>query len=183
MIVAPDRVRSSLGDRPVLAEICNPFGQVDGMALVSLLKSDPDAGASQLDQLVADVREQMESALAQGAEGIFYRVHGARGELTTPMEYGGFFLERDRELLDHVSDAPLNVAFIVGDEDVYVDFVSDLPAAFLAWDSKASGLDAAYVRTMRTGALASADPASDMLLITGVASVASQLDRLPQAVR
>jgi len=172
-----------VGEKPVLAEIANPFGQVDGLDLVKLMKSDPDAGGAKLDALVADVKSQMLKALEDGAEGIFYRVHGARGELTTPMEYGGFFLERDRELLESVSEADLNVAFIVGDDDVYLDFVSDLPAAFFAWDSQASGYDAAYVRTMRQGALLSGDPASDVFLTTGMASIASQLDQVPQVAR
>ena len=60
---------------------------------------------------------------------------------TTPMQYGGHFLEIDRRLLS--SDALFNVIFVQGPSEPYAVFVSDLPAQAFAWDSR-SGLGAEH---------------------------------------
>ena len=74
--------------------------------------------------------------------------------ISTPMQYGGFYLEHDRALLAEIEDARLNVLSVEGGPEPYLDFVADLPSHVLAWDVPATGIVAAAVRPMRRGALA-----------------------------
>jgi len=186
VVVVPvgDSVPDGVEDRLVVAEVLNPFGVSlsRGIDLPREIADDPVQGNHLLDDCVTETRRQIETAMAAGADGILYRLHGAAAAQTTPMEYGGFFLERDRELLDGVAGATFNIIFVVGDEDVYLDFVSDLPAHAFGWDQATSGIDAAYVRTMRQGALVSTDPNSVFELTTGVASVARFLEPQKQLI-
>ncbi len=153
----------------VLAEVSNPFGLAlgKGIDLNKALKDDPSVGSVLLDGLVEEVRASIRMSLESGADGIFYRLHGASPRHCTPMQYGGHYLERDREILGEAQGAELNVLFIAGAEDLYIDFVSDLPAHVFAWDFDLTGLHASEVRISRDGALASSDPSSEILLIIG----------------
>jgi hypothetical protein len=166
------------GERILLAETLNPYGLAfrRGIDLNALLRKDPAEGGALLGRLCAEVREAMLEALGAGADGVLYRLHGAHPLHCTPMQYGGHFLERDRELLEAVCDAPFNLVFVVGDEGVYLDFVSDLPAQALGWDALATGISASAVRAMRTGALAAADPEAEIELVVGPGSVAARLE-------
>lgn len=156
------------GDRPVLLEVANPYASV-GRTVVSEAKANPEESARALDEAVAAIRRQIEAGLGAGADGVFYRLEGATAEATTPMEYGGLFLEHDREILAAISDAQLNVLYLSGGPDLYFDFVCDLPAHLIAWDQAATGLSAEMVRALRSGPQASADPASEFdLSINGV---------------
>jgi hypothetical protein len=79
------------------------------------------------------------------------------------MEYGGHFLEVDRQLLSGVIDARFNALYVRGGSEPYIDFVSDLPAHAFAWDPQ-SGVTVAQVREVRQGALASTDKDADIEL-------------------
>jgi hypothetical protein len=173
------RMREPHAERMLLAEVVNPFGASlqRRVGLNEALERNPEDGGLALDALVSDVRGQMRDALDAGADGVLYRLHGARGRHCSPMQYGGFYLERDRELLDEIHDAALNVLFVVGDDDAYLDFVSDLPAHIFAWDRQATGVSAAEIRQMRSGALASCDPDSEIDLACDAASIAELLEK------
>jgi hypothetical protein len=169
-VVSCSAVSASLSeDRVVLAEVPNPFGLAlgRGIDLNSALKEDPTAGGQVLDTLVEEVRIQIREGLDSGADGIFYRLHGANPQHCTPMQYGGHYLERDRELLTEAQGTVMNVLFVSGPEEIYVDFVSDLPADIFAWDVHLSKVTATEVRSMRNGATASADPTSEFALLIG----------------
>lgn len=175
---APHVVASFVGgDRAVLAEVDNPFARF-GSDLNREFSVDPIAASEKLDEATEEVRAKMRAALEAGADGIFYRLFGARAAHSTPMQYGGHYLERDRELLEEIGDARINVLFPVGDDDLYLDFISDLPAHILAWDRDASGFSSAQVRTMRQGAQASSDPESEILLYHPGIRLADRLDRI-----
>lgn len=166
-------------DLLLLAEIANPFGLAieRGLDLNALLKSDPEGGATKLDELTAEVKATITEVLERGAEGILYRLHGASPEWCTPMQYGGYYLERDRELLQGAGAAKFNLLFVAGDSEVYFDFVSDLPAHAFAWDSPPTGVTAKQMREIRGGLLASADNDSDILLATITGSISQALER------
>ncbi len=153
----------------VLAEVPNPFGLAlgKGIDLNRALKDDPSVGSVVLDGLVEEVRTQIRESLESGADGIFYRLHGASPAHCTPMQYGGHYLERDRELLSEASGATCNVLFVAGKEELYIDFVSDLPATLFAWDYDLSKISADEVRQSRPGATASSDPSSEFKLVIG----------------
>lgn len=143
--------------------IANPFArsQRDGVDLNELLHSNPEQGNAKLDDYVEETRRELRDAVS---EGVCYILEGARAGCCSPMQYGGYYLERDRELLEVAKEQSLTVLFVQGGDDLYLDFVSDLPADIFAWDSKASGFDSEYVRGLRDGAQASMDPNSEIEL-------------------
>lgn len=154
-------------DSAVLATILSPLGRAirDSVNIVSELHGDVDRGAELLDRLVAETRSEMQAALHQGADGLFYVLDGAHPAVTTPMEYGGHFLELDRQLLLEVQGARFNVLYVCGASEPYLDFVSDLPAHAFAWDSR-SGASVADVRAVRKGAIAAVVEGADFRLVT-----------------
>ncbi|HEY3782733.1 MAG TPA: hypothetical protein VGL56_16745 [Fimbriimonadaceae bacterium] len=151
--------------RAVLAEILSPFSRSlkTGLNLSKTLQRDPKEGEKVYQALVEEVRTEINLALEQGVDGIFYRLQGAEPDFTTPMEYGGLYLETDRELLQLAMTAHLNVLFIEGGPELYMDFVSDLPAHIFAWDSHRTDIPLSAVKKMRIGALATGDPEADVL--------------------
>ena len=169
VIVKPVEVATVLegGDeRLVLAEVLSPFGRAVQfrLPLSTLLREEPGHGQEELEKLVEVTRQDIDTAILAGADGIFYRLRGAEPEFCTPMEYGGFYLERDRELLESVKDARLNVLSVEGGPEVYLDFVSDLPAHLFAFDLNHQSLS--DVRSMRSGVLATQHPDAEVLFVT-----------------
>lgn len=164
--------------RLLLAEVINPFGKarIRGIDLNEMIRLDPEIGSVELDEIADETRLEMREALSHGADGILYRLHGARGRFCTPMEYGGHYLEKDRELLEEITEAQFNMLFVVGDEDVYLDFVSDLPAHAFSWDRHGTGITANQVRDLRSGALAADDENADILLRHPVPNVAEFIE-------
>ncbi|MES1227729.1 MAG: hypothetical protein ABUL72_03605, partial [Armatimonadota bacterium] len=139
---------------------------------LELMGEDPleTVKSAEFDDVVQGIESehsrQARAAITNGALGVFYEVHGADASQCTPMEYGGLFLERDRAFLESVADAPCNFIYINGKEP-YLDFVSDLPGAFFAWDLKGSGIPISEVRIMRNGLLAADDPDADLQIGNG----------------
>jgi hypothetical protein len=147
-----------------MAEVPNPFGLAlsRGIDLNRELRENPTGGA--YDGLVDEVRHLATSALAKGADGVLYRLHGARAYHCSPMQYGGQYLEGDREILGDLGGAAFNLIFAVGAEDLYLEFISDLPAQAFGWDVQGSGKSVASVRALRPGLLAAADAEADIFL-------------------
>lgn len=179
-IVPVDEVGAALAedaDRAVLAHVLSPFGRAleDGFPLNDLLLADPDAGQRKLEGYVGETLQDLHTAVEFGADGVFYRLEGAHPGASTPMQYGGFYLERDRALLNEVAEARLNVLYVAGGPEPYLDFVADLPAHLFAWDIAASGVSPDAVRPMRKGALAAADAAADVLFAHQWSDLAPQL--------
>jgi hypothetical protein len=140
------------------------------------LAEEPKKGEKLLDGLIAKTKAEIKRAFDGGADGVLYLLYGARGLHTTPMEYGGHYLERDRELLSEVSDAKFNMIFVVGEDDAYLDFVSDLPAHAFGWDSAATGTSVEQLRAMRAGALATNSFDADIELRFGVENISADLE-------
>lgn len=163
----------------VLMEVLNPYGRASafGLELNELLGQDPEAGAAELDKLCEDVRTEIEEAMNAGADGICYRLVGAEPNHTTPMQYGGFYLERDRELLDDASHAKFNLLWIDAGVEAYLDFVSDLRADAFAWDIDRTDVSVVQMREMRKGALAAEDPTADILFATSFGALEPWIER------
>ncbi|MFI5385514.1 MAG: hypothetical protein ACHQ50_05265 [Fimbriimonadales bacterium] len=161
-----------------LATIINPFGHAlrSGIAVWDALAEEPRHGEKILDALVAQTRAGIKAAVDHGYDGVLYLLYGARGLHTTPMEYGGHYFERDRELLSEIGNAAFNMIFVVGENDAYLDFVSDLPAHAFAWDAQATGTSVAEIRQMRVGALASNSSDADIEMRFDTASLAAELE-------
>lgn len=154
-------------EQAVLGEVKSPFGLAleRGIALGDRLRDEPEEGERTLLRLVEAVRAQIELVLDAGADGVFYCLDGAYPPASTPMEYGGHYLETDRALLDSIAQARLNILYVVGGPETYFDCLADLPAHAFAWDIEASGIGMEQMRAIRPGALAAADPSADILLV------------------
>lgn len=161
-----------------LAKVVNPFGQAlrSNTEVWDVLAEEPRRGEKMLDELVDKTRQEIKAAFEHGADGVLYLLYGARGVHTTPMEYGGHYLERDRELLTEIKDATFNMIFVVGEDDAYLDFVSDLPGHAFGWDSTATGTTVGQLRDMRAGALATNSPDADIELRFGVPNISADLE-------
>lgn len=153
-----------------LVRVANPFGRALTVErdLGTELRADPERGGSLIGEFASECRSCIERASETGAEGLLYVLSGASPERCTPMVYGGFFLESDRELLAFArSLGLLTFVFVAGAEGAYLDMASDLPADAFGWDAKATGVGAEDIRRIRTGAVFTNDPLSDILLDTG----------------
>lgn len=161
-----------------LIKVVNPFGQAlrSNVEVWDVLAEEPRRGEKILNELVDKTRSEIKAALEHGADGILYLLYGARGVHATPMEYGGHYLERDRELLSEIEGATFNMIFVVGEDDAYLDFVSDLPGQAFAWDSVATGTSVGQLRDMRAGALATNSPDADIELRFGTTSLIADLE-------
>lgn len=145
-----------------LLRVVNPFGR-SALDLNRLMAEDPTRGAETLETLVEEVRAEIEDAIRTGADGIAYYLYGADSDHCSPMQYGGFYLERDRELLAIASDMQMNMLVVVGGEGAYIEIVADLPAAIMAWDVAATRRAVDEVRLYRDGLLCAEDDSADLI--------------------
>ncbi len=166
LLVPLDRIqatRESNPDQMTLAIVPSPLTLAikQGLDIFPELQADPIQGNEQLDKLCMAVQIQMNDALGAGADGICYIIDGAYPTSATPMQYGGFFLERDRELLESINLAAFNLILVAGSQEPYIDFVSDLPAQAFAWEAT-SGWTPSQVRELRKATLAADHPEADI---------------------
>lgn len=165
--VPADQVAAARAERPdavLLAWVANPFARARTAApdLAERLREDPQAGGAIVDRLRLEAMREAEAAFDAGADGIVYFLDGAFPAASTPMEYGGWYLEADRAVLTAVSDSHLNLVYVAGNEP-YLDFVADLPGTFLGWDA-ATGPGPEAVRRIRLGAVALDHPDANLRL-------------------
>jgi hypothetical protein len=171
-------LKAACPEAAALVRVASPLGRAmaKGIDIHTQLHDDPAEGAEVLDGLVSETRTAMTDALDQGADGICYEIEGASPEFCTPMQFGGHFLELDRELMEEISEAKFNMMWIKPKRDPYLDFVSDIPAHALAWDMNGSGRAPAEIRTLREGALAGDHPDADIrFLMTETPAVNVQM--------
>lgn len=118
-----------------------------------LLAEDPQTIGEQIDRHVAEATAEL-----SGNSLALYWAGQAQPGATSPMEYGGFFLERDREVLEAAKDTA--VILTVPGEEAYIDFVSDLPAVLLAVDVK----DLSSIRPLTQTPIAARSDDADVTL-------------------
>lgn len=128
--------------------------------ILEVLESDPDRGNAELAHLSDAIRAEIEKA--QG--GILYRLTGPEPARATPMQYGGHFLERDRELLELANERGEVWLFVDAGPGAYLDFVSDLPAEVFAWDAVKTGFSLAEMRKLRSRKLCTNEAGADLPL-------------------
>lgn len=153
-------------DSVVMVRVDSPLTKQStrDLNLNALLHGDPEAGNQVLDDLVLETLEEGKQALNDGADGIAYVIDGAYPGGSTPMQFGGYYLERDREILDQLSNASFNLVFIEGGEETYLDSVSDLAANAIGWRIAESGFTKDMMRELRCGPIASDHPSADIQL-------------------
>lgn len=69
---------------------------------------------------------------AAGAAGFLYELEGACPDHTTPMEYGGVYLESDRAALAELARSG-PVVLLARGRDAYLDVLAGLPCTAMAW--------------------------------------------------
>lgn len=126
-----------------------------------LLEESPEEGESLILSALEDVQSRIEDCFSTGFDGFCYVVKGAYPEVSSPMQYGGHFLEVDRALLTGAEGLGYRMVLVEGDNEPYIDFVSDLPCELFAWDIR-SGIDPSNVREMRVGGLVANHHDSDL---------------------
>jgi len=143
-------------DAAVLVEVGNPFGAalLDNLDLNEEFDKGPLVGGAAFESYVKETSAALQSALDAGADGVLYRLFGAEPSLSTPMQFGGYYLEQERELLSSIRDAAFNVLYVEGGDGLYLDVVSDLEAHAIGWDEDRSSISPSQVRAMRHGAIA-----------------------------
>ncbi len=165
VVVQMDSV-AERGDQVQLVSIDLPLARAlrEGVALSQILHDTPAEGEAILKRLEEECRAEMSRALETGADGICAEMKGAEPSQSSPMEYGGHYLEVDRRLLHEVAPARFNILYVHGAEP-YLDFVSDLPAHAIAWDMKANDADLAEIRDMKAGPVAGNQPGADIYFV------------------
>ena len=126
------------------------------------VQDDPAAGGARLDELKSETKSQIGQRLSEGADGIFYYIDGAFPQAMSPMEYGGLFLEMDREIL--AEQKGLTVVYNAGKETPFADFTSDLPCDFFCWDAE-SGVTVSELRQLRSNGLGTQSGDADLKLL------------------
>lgn len=168
IVCDPGEVALAIETHPgqqVLAEIHSPLTRAirRDSDLLETLDADPELGAERLEALVAESQSEITAALEAGASGIFYVLEGACPDHTTPMQYGGHFLELDRRLLESAAGADLNVLFC-GGQEVYFDFLADLPTHAISWDNTRNDLPIQSARVMTRAKIALDHLEADLFL-------------------
>lgn len=140
----------------VLVEVGNPFGAalMKAVDLNAEFEKGPQDGETAFGTYLDDTQRLLDGAMQSGADGVLYRLFGAEPSLSTPMQFGGLYLEHERELLAGIQQARVNIMYAEGGEGLYLDVISDLPAHALAWDEDRSLITPQQARTVRRGALA-----------------------------
>ncbi len=153
-------------DKISLKAVLNPFGQAlrQQVPLWEILESDPQEGERVLHGFATKTKAEIREASEQGYDGVLYQLLGATPEHTTPMEYGGHYLEKDREVLTEAEEG-FNAVLVLG-ASCYLEFVSDLPAQLFAWCSTPEGPTVAQIRALRNGAIMTNAPDADVELRT-----------------
>lgn len=153
-IVKQLRMKKKQNDTKILYEVTSPLGNAinNHFELTQALSNNPSSSDVILQKYKQETEYEIQQAIQLGTDGIFYRLIGAEPCHTTPMQYGGFYLEIDRELLGIAKNLTNNVLYVEGKEDSYLDFVHDLPAQILAWES--ASWDIEKVEQVHRGPLA-----------------------------
>lgn len=100
--------------------------------LPTALDAPPSHLQEQVDSAVTSCKNDLQTAQERGADGVSYLVFGADPDHATPMQYGGLFLEHDREVLDRAKSKGFVEAMIAPADETYYDFLTDLPSDLIS---------------------------------------------------
>ncbi len=175
VVVGLNQVEEALathGEQAVLAEIMSPFGRAlrRQSNLSDLLSDDPSRGKDILSGFAEETRSDIARAYTAGAHGIFYRLDGAYPAASTPMEYGGHYLELDRELLSAATarSHKFVLLYIEGESEIYLDFVLDLPCNAIGWDVAHHAAELESVKGSQQKVIAAAHPLAEIFLAKSI---------------
>lgn len=143
--------------------VLNPFGKALA-AGINLNARAEDPCDTTLATLAEATRKELAETLTDDTRAVLYVLYGAAENWCTPMQFGGHYLEVERELLAPTYQKVPVLLWIVGEEGAYLDFVADLPTCFIGWDVQATGFPISAMRAVRNGAIFAPDPEAEIEL-------------------
>ncbi|MBI5705964.1 MAG: hypothetical protein HZC36_03120 [Armatimonadetes bacterium] len=132
--------------------VVNPFGKALASGIDLNVRVE-DPSDTTLASLFEATRQELAEAIVDDTRAVLYVLFGAAEQWCTPMQFGGHYLEVERELLAPTFQKVPVLLWIVGEEGTYLDFVADLPTCFIGWDIQATGFPISAMRAVRSGAI------------------------------
>lgn len=127
---------------PIIETVFNPFYYANKMAqgrLLEHLQYAPDKAHTGLQTLLQTLTDYAQ-AVIQVCDGIYYAINGI-SEDTAPREvYEKHILPLDKQILQSVAYAPLNVLHVHGYGELYADLLADAPVAVVCWSDRSCTL-------------------------------------------
>lgn len=145
--------------------VLSPLGNLlaKGRDIYSVLESNPEVGEAMISEESDRVRQMVSEIVQAGADGVLYELEGAYPAASSPMQYGGHFLEVDRELMAEITSKTIGIVWVCGKDEPYLDFVSDLAGHAFGWESE-DDMDVASIRAVRTGLIVGSFAQADLML-------------------
>jgi uroporphyrinogen decarboxylase len=123
----------------ILQTIFNPMSQAKnlagGKALISMVHDSPEMLHTGLRTITVSTIRFLEECKSIGIDGIFLAVQHAQSSLLSEGEFDEFCSPYDLEILQAVSELPVNMVHIHG-EGIYFDKVASYPARILNWHDR-----------------------------------------------
>jgi len=129
-------------DVPMIETVFNTFyygNRISDGQLLRHLEQDPEAVQAGLQRIHQNLRRYA-LAVLNICDGIYYAVSGASLDAAPREVYERYFLPLDRELLETVAHAPMNVLHLHGYGEIYADLWAEPPAAIVCWSDRACTL-------------------------------------------
>lgn len=137
------RLRENLpAEVPIIETVFSPFYYANKMAqgrLIEHLQVAPGKVHTGLQTLLQTMIDYAQ-AVVQICDGIYYAVNGI-SEDTAPREvYERHIMSLDKQILQSVAHAPLNVLHVHGYGELYADLLADAPASIVCWSDRSCTL-------------------------------------------
>jgi uroporphyrinogen decarboxylase len=151
------QIREGVGpDVPVIDTVFNAFYYADHIAPGKLrehLASDPESVMTGVRAIADSLAAYARACVETSCDGIYYAISGASGEGISRDEYARWFLPLDRQVLEAVRTASLNIAHLHGYKDLHFKELIGLPMAAACWSDRAGGPSLTEARKIYSGCL------------------------------
>jgi uroporphyrinogen decarboxylase len=151
------QIRAGVGpDVPVIDTVFNAFYYADHLAPGKLrehLAADPDAVMTGVRAIADSLAAYARACVETSCDGIYFAVSGASAEGLSREEYARWFLPLDKQVLETVKSAPVNIVHLHGYKDLHFAELHDLPAAAVCWSDRAAGPSLVEARKIHAGCL------------------------------
>lgn len=157
-IIALERIRDGLGGRAYFVEtMFNPWKVAENLSSVEavrkLQREKPQALLDALEVIAKSEANHARRSVAAGAAGVFVAIANAQDGYMTQADYAKFSEPFDKQVLEAVRSAPLNILHLHGDK-VYLDrFYQGWPAQAINYSAHGTGVAISQVRAKYSGVI------------------------------
>ncbi len=134
--------------------------------IAELMGIDPVTSGEILDRAQEACAANIQVAMQAGFDGFVYVLVGAEPKYLSPMQYGGFILDQDREILSRFTNLPNRLLYVIGGNETYMDALSDLSASSIGWDESNVQFGIETMRKLAQKPIFGDHPDSDIQLET-----------------